>query len=54
LIKVTMTEALDRREAYALSAAEWARAVLVHGIVRHEDALVAAERAGEHSEDLWL
>src|ERR687896_362420 len=54
LIEATMTEALVRGEAYAVSTAEWARAVLYNGLGRYQDALAAAERASEHTEDLWF
>jgi hypothetical protein len=45
-------EALERGEGYAVSAAEWARALLCDGLGRSEDALGAAERASAHPEDL--
>ena len=54
LIEVTTTEVLARGEAYAVSTAEWARAVLCNGLGRYEDALAGAERASEHTEDLWF
>jgi DNA-binding CsgD family transcriptional regulator len=54
LIEATMKEALERGEAYAVSVAEWARAVLYNGLGRYEDAMAAAERASEHPEDLWF
>jgi hypothetical protein len=54
LIEATVNEALDRGEGYAVSAAEWARALLYNGLERHEDALGAAERASAHPEDLWF
>src|ERR671914_573218 len=54
LIEATINEALERGEAYAVSAAEWARAVLYNGLGRYEDAMAAAERASEHPEDLWF
>jgi hypothetical protein len=47
-----VNEALDRGEGYAVSAAEWARALLCNGLGRHEDALGAAERASANPEDL--
>ena len=47
-----MTEVLARGEPYAVATAEWARAVLCNGLGRYEDALTAAERASEHTEDM--
>jgi hypothetical protein len=41
-------EVLQRGETLGLSAAHWAIAMLYNGIGRHEEALAAAERAGEH------
>ena len=52
LIEATMTEVLARGEAYALATSEWARALLYNGLGRYQDALAAAERASEHTEDL--
>jgi tetratricopeptide (TPR) repeat protein len=54
LIEATVKEALERGEGYAVSAAEWARALLYNGLGRYEDALGAAERASAHPEDLWF
>ena len=54
LIDTTTNEAQTRGEAYALSTAAWARALLYNGLGRYEDALAAAARASEHSEDLWF
>jgi DNA-binding CsgD family transcriptional regulator len=54
LIETISKEVLSRGEAYALSATEWARAMLYNGLGRYEDALTAAERATEHTEDLWF
>ena len=54
LIEVTTKEALDRGEAYAVSAAEWARSLLYNGLGRYEDAMAAAARASEHPEDVWF
>jgi hypothetical protein len=38
-----VNEALERGEGYAVSAAEWARALLCNGLGRYEDALGAAD-----------
>ena len=54
LIEATVKEVLERGEGYAVSAAEWARALLYNGLGRYEDALGAAERASAHPEDLWF
>ena len=54
LIETISKEVLSRGEAYALSSTEWARAMLYNGLGRYEDALTAAERATEHTEDLWF
>jgi DNA-binding CsgD family transcriptional regulator len=54
LIETISKEVLSRGEAYALSTTEWARAMLYNGLGRYEDALAAAERATEHTEDLWI
>jgi DNA-binding CsgD family transcriptional regulator/tetratricopeptide (TPR) repeat protein len=54
LIEATVTEAQERGEPYAVSAAEWARALLYNGPGRYEDAMAAAERASEHPEDVWF
>jgi len=54
LIEATTKEARERGEAYAVSAAEWARALLCNGLGHYEDAMTAAERASGHAEDLWF
>ena len=54
LIEATRNEVLARGEAYGLSLAAWASAVLYNGLGRYEDALAAAERASEHPEDLAI
>jgi DNA-binding CsgD family transcriptional regulator len=54
LIEATTNDVLARGEAYGLSVAEWARALLYNGLGRYEDALAAAERASEHPEDLGI
>ena len=48
LAERTTEEVLQRGETLGLSAVHWAIAVLYNGIGRHEEALAAAERAGEH------
>jgi DNA-binding CsgD family transcriptional regulator len=48
LAERTTEEVLQRGETLGLSAARWAIAVLYNGLGRHEEALAAALRAGEH------
>jgi DNA-binding CsgD family transcriptional regulator len=48
LAERTTKEVLERGETLGLSAAHWAIAVLGNGLGRYEEALAAAERAGEH------
>jgi DNA-binding CsgD family transcriptional regulator len=48
LVEATTKEVLDRGETLGLSAAQWANAVFYNGLGRYEEALAAAERAGEH------
>jgi len=48
LAERTTEAVLQRGETLGLSAARWAIAVLYNGLGRHEEALAAAERAGEH------
>jgi DNA-binding CsgD family transcriptional regulator len=51
LIDATRRDVLPRGEAYALTFANWATAVLYNGLGRPEEALPAAEAATEHLED---
>jgi DNA-binding CsgD family transcriptional regulator len=48
IIAATTAEALARGETLALSAAQWAAAVLYNGLTRYERALAAAERAVDY------
>ena len=48
LAERTTKEVLQWGETLGLSAAHWALAVLDNALGRHEEALAAAERAGEH------
>ncbi len=48
LAERTTREVLERGETLGLSAAHWATAVLYNGLRRYDEALAAAERAGEH------
>ena len=43
---------MRRGEGVGLTAVEWASAVLYNGLGRYEDALAAAQQAGEHPEEL--
>ena len=52
LIEAIDREVVPRGEGRGLTVIHWARAVLYNGLGRYEDALAAAERASEHSEDL--
>ena len=52
LIENNMKEVVARGEGQGLGLIDWTSAVLYNGIGRHEDALDAAQRAGEHPEEL--
>jgi DNA-binding CsgD family transcriptional regulator len=52
LIEASMQELVDRGEGQGLGLIDWTRAVLYNGIGRYEDALDAAQQAGEHPEEL--
>ncbi|HTE61809.1 MAG TPA: AAA family ATPase [Solirubrobacteraceae bacterium] len=54
LIEVIVTEVMPGGEGIGLSAAQWATAVLCNGLGRYEQALGAAEQAGEYPEELLL
>jgi DNA-binding CsgD family transcriptional regulator len=49
LIETTLRDASRRGEGLAVSAAEWANAVLNNGLGRYREALTAAQRATEYS-----
>jgi DNA-binding CsgD family transcriptional regulator len=49
LIDATLRDASRRGEGLAVSAAEWANAVLNNGLGRYQEALTAAQRATEYS-----
>jgi DNA-binding CsgD family transcriptional regulator len=53
LIEAATKEALARGEGMGVAIAQWATALLYNSLGRHEDALVAAEQAGEHPDELW-
>jgi DNA-binding CsgD family transcriptional regulator len=52
LIEATIVDVMSRGEGVGLTITHWARTVLYNGIGRYEEALAAAERASEHSEEL--
>jgi DNA-binding CsgD family transcriptional regulator len=52
LIEAGTRDAAARGEGRALGAGEYATAVLYNGLGRYEEALVAAQQAGAHPEDL--
>ena len=47
-----MEEVVARGEGLGLTVIEWASAMLYNGLGRYEDALAAAQQAGEHPHDL--
>jgi DNA-binding CsgD family transcriptional regulator len=53
LIEGSLTTARRRGEGNALVSIGWATAVLSNGLGRYEDALVAAQQASEHPQELW-
>jgi DNA-binding CsgD family transcriptional regulator len=52
LIETTLRDAPRRGEGLAISAAEWASAVLNNGLGRYTEALAAAQRASENHPEL--
>jgi DNA-binding CsgD family transcriptional regulator len=50
LAKSTTEEVLERGEGQGLSAAQWALAVLYNNLSRYEEALAAAQRAGDYQD----
>jgi DNA-binding CsgD family transcriptional regulator/tetratricopeptide (TPR) repeat protein len=52
LIKTSTNEVVARGEGQGLALIDWTSAVLYNGVGRYEDALVAAQRAAEHPEEL--
>jgi ATP/maltotriose-dependent transcriptional regulator MalT len=52
LIKTSMKEVVARGEGQGLALMDWTSAVLYNGVGRYEDALDAAQQAGEHPEEL--
>jgi DNA-binding CsgD family transcriptional regulator len=54
LLEATTREVMRRGEGVGLTIAEWAEAVLNNGIGNYEKAMVAAQRAAEHSADIGV
>jgi DNA-binding CsgD family transcriptional regulator/tetratricopeptide (TPR) repeat protein len=54
LIEATLAEATAGEEGLAVQYAHWATAVLCNGLGRHEEALAAAQRAGEVVPGLFI
>jgi DNA-binding CsgD family transcriptional regulator/tetratricopeptide (TPR) repeat protein len=52
LIKATIKRVVPRGEGVGLTASHWASAQLCNSFGRYEDALAAAQHAGEHPEEL--
>jgi len=52
LVQATMGEVAARGEGIAVTVTQWANAVLLNALGRHEDALPAAGQAGEHPLEL--
>jgi DNA-binding CsgD family transcriptional regulator len=50
IVETTTREVLERGEGLGLSAAQWAIAMLYNGLGRYEEALAAAERAGNYQD----
>lgn len=54
LITSAIAEATTAGQGTALQYASWANAVRLNGVARHEEALLAAERASARPPDLWV
>ena len=52
LMRASTDEVLSRGEGSALTAIGWARSQLYNSLGRYEDAVVAAQEAGDHPEEL--
>jgi DNA-binding CsgD family transcriptional regulator len=52
LMEAGTNEVVSRGEGSALTAIAWARAQLYNSLGRYEDALIPAQQAGEHAEEL--
>ena len=52
LIESILSEVVPRGEGIGVTVSQWANAVLCNGLGRYEQALAAAERAGEYPQEL--
>jgi DNA-binding CsgD family transcriptional regulator len=52
LVQASMSDGVARGEGMAITVTQWAKAVLLNGLGRHEDALLAAGQAAEHPHEL--
>jgi hypothetical protein len=53
LIEANADGVVRRGEGMGLANMQWATAALCNGLGRYEDALAAAQQAGEHPQELW-
>jgi len=53
LIEANVKGVVRRGEGMGLANMQWATAALYNGLGRYEDALAAAQQAGEHPQELW-
>jgi DNA-binding CsgD family transcriptional regulator len=53
LIEANTDGVVRRGEGMGLANMQWATAALCNGLGRYEDALAAAQQAGEHPQELW-
>jgi DNA-binding CsgD family transcriptional regulator len=53
LIETNLDGVVRRGEGMGLANMQWATAALYNGLGRYEDALAAAQQAGEHPQELW-
>jgi DNA-binding CsgD family transcriptional regulator/tetratricopeptide (TPR) repeat protein len=54
LMETTTAAAVSRGEGIGVAVTQWASALLDNGLGRYEDALVAAQQAAEHSEEMTV
>jgi DNA-binding CsgD family transcriptional regulator len=53
LIEANVNGVMRRGEGMGLANMQWATASLYNGLSRYDDALAAAQQAGEHPQELW-
>jgi tetratricopeptide (TPR) repeat protein len=53
LIEANVNGVMRRGEGMGLANMQWATASLYNGLGRYDDALAAAQQAGEHPQELW-